>query len=186
MTVIESLQLERSKNLNEIILFKEGSWWRAYEESAFICHNYNYSSQLKDDEKLKPTHRKYKDIDDSCIFVGFPIKSISKYLPGIENYTYYNEDMSILTIDVSEFLDPNIDIRNEYIKWKNYIPLKTKEKTPKENNQNNQSKNNDDNDRYMKMVMLAQEIISYPIENKTMIENIMFISNLKQKFINII
>ena len=48
------------------------------------------------------------------------------------------------------------------------------------------TKNNDDNDRYMKMVMFAQEIISYPIESKTMIENIMFISNLKQKFINII
>ena len=49
MTIVESLQLERSKNPNEIILFKEGSWWRAYEESAFICHN--FSKQLKEDEK---------------------------------------------------------------------------------------------------------------------------------------
>ena len=184
MTIVESLKLERNKKSNEIILIKESSWWRAYEESAFVCRN--FSKDIIESDRLKPTHRHYKDINDSCIFVGFPIKSISKYLRGTENYTYYNEDMSILTIDVSEFLDPNIDIRNEYEKWKNYIPLKTKEKTPKENNQNNQSKNNNDNDRYMKMVMFAQEIISYPIENKTMIENIMFISNLKQKFINII
>lgn len=184
MTIVESLQLERSKNPNEIILFKEGSWWRAYEESAFICRN--FSKQLKEDEKLKPTHRRYKDIEDSCIFVGFPIKSISKYLPGTENYTHYNDDMSILIVDISEFLDPNINVRNEYERWKNSIPLKTKEKSQKENNSNNQSKNNDNNDRYMKIVMFAQEIISYPIESKTMIENIMFISNLKQKFINVI
>ena len=50
MTIVESLQLERSKNPNEIILFKEGSWRRAYEESAFICRD--FSKQLKEDEKL--------------------------------------------------------------------------------------------------------------------------------------
>ena len=182
MTIVESLQLERSKNLNEIILFKEGSWWRAYEESAFICRD--FSKQLKEDEKLKPTHRRYKDIEDSCIFVGFPIKSISKYLPGTENYTHYNDDMSILIVDISEFLDPNINVRNEYERWKNNTPFKVKQKSPINKNQV-QPKNNEDNDRYMKMVMFAQEIISYPIESKTMIENIMFISNLKQKFINV-
>lgn len=182
MTVQESLQLERNKKSNEIVLIKEGSWWRAYEESAYICRN--FSTELKEDERLKPTHRHFKDINEDLIFVGFPVKSISKYLPNIENGMFYSDDMDIATIDISDYTLFNSDIKDEYIKWKNSVPFKTKEKSNINNNP--QKSENKESDKYMKLIMFAQEILAYPLENKTMIENISFISELKRKFISII
>ena len=184
MTIVESLQIERDKNFGDIILFKEGSWWRAYEESAYMCRN--FSKDLKENDRLKPTHRKYKDINDSCIFIGFPINSISKYLPGVEDRMIYSDDMNVLTINVTDYVNDISNFKEEYEKWKNYIPLKIKEKTPSLNTNNTNQLNKSNDDRYMKIIMLVQELISYPIENKTMIENILFLSDIKQKFLKII
>ena len=122
MTIVESLQLERSKNPNEIILFKEGSFWRAYEMSAFVCCKYNPQTSLK------PTKRSYKDIDEECIFIGFPIKSISNYLPDIDSKVSYNDDMNIMTINIVDFLSIyEGNIQADFESWKNEGKCKTKE-----------------------------------------------------------
>lgn len=185
MSIQESLQIERNKKFGNIILFKESSWWRAYEESAFICHY--FAKDLNENERLKPTRRKYKDIDESCIFVGFPVKSISKYLPNIEDRMIYNDDMNILTINVLDFVSNVNNFDDEYIKWKNSVAIKTKNKSNNDNNNvsNNLNKSSNE-DRYFKIIELVQEIVSFPIEHKTMIENMLFISDIKQKFLKII
>ena len=145
------------------------------------------SKDLNENERLKPTRRKYKDIDESCIFVGFPIKSISKYLPNIEDRMIYNDDMSILTIDVLDFVSNVNNFDDEYINWKNSVAIKTKNKSNNDNNNASNNLNKSSNEgRYFKIIELVQEIVSFPIEHKTMIENMLFISDIKQKFLKII
>lgn len=176
MKLKETLEIEHNKKQNQIILFKEGSFWRAYEISAFICCNYNPQTSLK------PTKRNYKDINEECIFIGFPISSVSKYLPNIDNKVSYNDDVSIMTIDISEFLyNYNGDIDQDFKCWKSECNSKLKDSS-----ENSSKKNNNSNDRYYKLLLEIQEIISYPLESKTMIENTLFISNIKQKFLKLI
>lgn len=178
MTIKESLKIERSKQPNEIVLIKENGWWRAYEESAYICRN--FSKDIPEDEKLKPTHRYFNDIEEDVIFVGFPIKSMNKYLPAIDDKISYNDDMNIGIVDISSYEHDISDFEN----WKKSVSLKSKSSsTP---NAIQQKKESCNQDRYIKITMLAQEILAYPLENKTMIENIMFISDLKKQIVKII
>lgn len=73
----EILQKERERATIEqcavIHLFQEGTFYRAYEWSAWLCHRYV--------KEFKPTHRLLKDSDDSIVFVGFPLTSLERYTP---------------------------------------------------------------------------------------------------------
>ena len=177
MTIKESIEIERNKKSNEIVLIKDNNWWRAYEESAYLCRY--FIPNLNDSDRLKPTHKQFKETNDSCIFVGFPVNSLSKYLPNIDDRILYSEDMNIAYIDIYDFtvLD---NAKEKFLDWKNSIPAKSKNAASKDNRQNT------NNDRYIQLMLLTQEILAYPIENKTMLDNISFISNLKRKVLNII
>lgn len=60
-------------NFLTIHLYKEGTFYRAYEWSAWLCVNY-----VKHD--MKVTHKKTKTSLDFT-FVGFPVTSLEKYVP---------------------------------------------------------------------------------------------------------
>lgn len=47
-----------------IHLFEEGSFYRAYQWSAWLCHRYI--------KEFKPTHRRLKQDDETLIFCWFP------------------------------------------------------------------------------------------------------------------
>ena len=53
-------------------LFREGTFYRAYEWSAWLCVRYF--------TELKVTHRLLKGGED-IIFVGFPLTSLDRYTP---------------------------------------------------------------------------------------------------------
>ena len=88
----EILQKEKERGNVEqckfIYLFREGTFYRAYEWSAWLCQRYF--------SELKFTHHLLKNGED-IIFVGFPISSLGRYTPddftkyGIFNYslTYF-------------------------------------------------------------------------------------------------
>lgn len=67
---IEENRTEDSKCV--IHLFQEGSFYRAYEWSAWLCHRFI--------NQFKVTHRRFKSIEHSVLFVGFPVASLEKYL----------------------------------------------------------------------------------------------------------
>ncbi len=68
----EILQLERERQADDLVLFLEGKFWRAYEQSAFVLTRlYGF----------KPTKRYVKLIGDEVISVGFPDEALFKYLP---------------------------------------------------------------------------------------------------------
>lgn len=60
---IESNRTEDSKCV--IHLFQEGSFYRAYEWSAWLAHRFI--------KNFKVTHKKMKDVENPVAYIGFPV-----------------------------------------------------------------------------------------------------------------
>lgn len=70
-TIKEILQEEGNKGNNELVLFLEGKFWKAYERSAFVLTKlYNF----------KPSKRYIKLVEQEIISVGFPMEQLPKYI----------------------------------------------------------------------------------------------------------
>lgn len=66
-------EVERTLDDRMVLHFyQEGSFYRAYEWSAWLCHRYI--------NQFKVTHHHSKSIEHSVLFVGFPVASLEKYL----------------------------------------------------------------------------------------------------------
>ena len=158
----------------KIKLHKEGNFWRAYEWSAYLCEF--YPNSLSENEKLKPTYKDVKGIDNSLIFVGFPTSSFKKFFPTIDNKDFFDDKDGVKLIDVSKEFDKiafeNIEsLLNE---WKK----KYKTNSPKSaNSSSNSFKCNNIND-------VMESLKTFPIESKSHIECLLFLSDLKKKINN--
>jgi hypothetical protein len=61
-------------SISTIYLFPEGTFYRAYEWSAWLCCRYI--------NEFKPTKRELKsEVGETIVYVGFPITSLSRYVP---------------------------------------------------------------------------------------------------------
>ena len=69
MKIKDILELENS-NINNIILHKEGLFWRAYEKSAYLFTLYIKAHQI--------TKKYYKNVNSNVVYLGFPQSSFSK------------------------------------------------------------------------------------------------------------
>lgn len=66
-------EVERTLDDRMIVhLYQEGSFYRAYEWSAWLCHRFI--------NQFKVTHRHFKNIEQSVLFVGFLVTSLPKYV----------------------------------------------------------------------------------------------------------
>ena len=116
----EILEKEKERNTLEqcavIDLFREGTFYRAYEWSAWLCVHYF--------TELKVTHRLLKSGED-IIFVGFPLTSIDRYTP--EGSTILpSGDKSIEMTLPTEAFAPEVDmesLRKDFENWKQCQPL---------------------------------------------------------------
>ena len=67
----EILHCEQTKHGDEVVLFLEGKFWKAYEQSAYkLTRLYGF----------KPTKRYIKLVKQEVISVGFPEETLNKYL----------------------------------------------------------------------------------------------------------
>ena len=74
----EILEREKERGFLEqcgkMHLFREGTFYRAYEWSAWLCCRYI--------NEFKPTKRELKsEVGETIVYVGFPITSLSRYVP---------------------------------------------------------------------------------------------------------
>jgi hypothetical protein len=85
MNIEEILDSEKRNedNLYDIHFYMEGSFWRAYEWSAYLSRH--FPSELTEDERLKPTKKITKTCKDWYVHIGLPLSSFEKYLPGVVN-----------------------------------------------------------------------------------------------------
>ena len=181
MTVEEIMESEErdENNLFEIHFYLEGSFWRAYEWSAYLSRN--FPSNLDDGERLRVIKKITKSCEEGFVQVGLQLKSFDKYFPNITN----NDDLfevndRHITIHAKDFF-PQITFEsyvNTFSEWKRTIEPSNKEK----------KKYSDSINKELTKPTIEQvlnEIISYPIENKNLVECLQFLSHIKSDVIKI-
>jgi hypothetical protein len=95
-------------NTDRIYLYKEGSFWKAYERSAylFVQHIQAYQTRL----------RYYKNIDQEIISIGFPDIALPKIFKTVET-----------RLIASLRRQPqSLCCRSEKLVWKIFFRLNTK------------------------------------------------------------
>ena len=168
------LEVERNRSEKgtyiTIYLFPEGTFYRAYEWSAWLCCRYI--------SQFKATRRELKgEQGETVVFVGFPVTSLGKFLP--ENAQMVtNEDKTVsITLPVSVFQEGEDAeaLRNAFEHWKKSVPLATSRKGTVKEDLKNAS---DVQPRRMSEIMLR--ILAFPVEQKTPMECMNFIAEIKQ------
>ena len=75
LTEIVAIERERETDMSrrQIHLFADGSFYRAYEWSAWLCCRYI--------NQFRTTKRYNKSVSADMVFVGFPKVSLAKFTP---------------------------------------------------------------------------------------------------------
>jgi hypothetical protein len=140
-------------NTNCIHLYKEGSFWKAYERSAylFVKHLKNYQTK----------RRYYKNINQEIISIGFPDVALSGIIKDLK-VTLQSD--RLITLELKEEI-----VSSDFLEWKAQTPLLPSLKSKKK-------KGMDPEDTHFLTV-----IRSFSVANKTPMECMQFISELQNK-----
>ena len=121
------LQLEKLRATPEeqriIHLWADGSFYRAYEWSAWLAVRYI--------KQFKVTRRTIKSVGSDMLFIGFPQSSMEKFRPGkavLQENTEEKRLLLILPEDVVK-ADEGSTLEQDFQNWRTTIPL-TEGKTP--------------------------------------------------------
>ena len=149
-----------------IHLIPEGTFYRAYEWSAWLCHRYV--------SQFKPTHRLLKNTEDSVVFVGFPMTSLERHIP--EGATLAEQEDKTIALILAETVfgeTTTEQLQTDFANWKKSVPLvKSKEQGTKENSEL-RIKNFE--------LDILKRILAYPIEQHSPMEAMAFLSEIKQQ-----
>lgn len=174
MKISDALKIEDNrcdKDASTIHLFKHGMFYRAYNWSAWLISLF----LCTDENKLATLCKKYNGSDNETVFVGFPVSSIEKFIPNQIGVIYTSENQVDIKIDLPNGVTYN-DMVAQFEEWKNQIKNSNEEIKP---NIKNKSINVIPRD-------IMVDILSYPLEAKSPIENIEFISKLKRQLLSLI
>ena len=133
--ITESNRREGSE-WNKIHLFEMGDFYRAYEWSAWLISVITYSDEVrkqqKDRKPLKVSHKQLSNSEMTFCFVGFPIKSVEKFIPTRINFeSAPNENKHLIaTISLPQPTDGTTltyeRLHEAFLAWKKTIPLSDK------------------------------------------------------------
>ncbi len=157
-----------------IYLIPEGTFYRAYEWSAWLCHRYV--------SQFKATHRLLKNTEDSVVFVGFPITSLERHIPADATVEEQEDKTVALILAENVFGEtPTEQLQTDFANWKKSVPLvKSKEQGTK--NQEQGSKNQDKNGMTdVSVEGIMKRILAYSIEQHSPMEAMAFLSEIKQQ-----
>ena len=150
-----------------IHLIPEGTFYRAYEWSAWLCHRYV--------SQFKPTHRLLKNTEDSVVFVGFPMTSLERHTP--EGATVAEQEDKTIALILAEnvFGETTTEqLQTDFANWKKSVPLvKTKEQGAKNQDKNVKSE--------ASVEEVLKRILAYSIEQHSPMEAMAFLSEIKQQ-----
>ena len=157
-----------------IHLFREGTFYRAYEWSAWLCVRYF--------TELKVTHRMLKGGED-IVFVGFPLTSLDRYTPQ-GAVVLPSGDKSVEMALPAEVFAPDADMEalgSGFADWKQCQPLTDASKKKVEEGRVEAARN-----AHPRLTDIMLRIMAYPIERHSPMECMGFLGDLKQQISGII
>ena len=186
--ILTAEKQRKPEDMYKIYFYSVGNWWRAYEWSAYLCNI--FPNGLDEKNRLTITHRNDKSGD--YVFVGLQSASFDKYLPMAMKDLNVGINDESFSVDVSAFIkDKNIQVYfpEELSQWKESIPIKVENNINSETNDKKKPiiVHNDGNKQIPNptVMEILQDIMYYPLGNKTPMDNIEFIGNIKNKIIRI-
>lgn len=181
-TFSEILQIEKkrsdAKDWNVIHLFKEGNFYRAYEWSAWLIATVAYSDEARketpDRKPLTVSRKKIKSGDGDYTFVGFPLKSIEKFIPHHTAFIPVNDSQIDVSIELPATKDElsAVVLEQAFSSWKQQFPI-SEDSAKKEGGHQAGSARG--------LTAIMSQILSYPLESKTPMDNTAFISAMKKQ-----
>jgi hypothetical protein len=173
---------EDAASWNKIILHRDGKFYHAYDWSAWLIKQYVCTEefqQQRGDEKLLQVSR-YPSKHGEYAMLGFPLDSISKYIPAYENARKM-EDSDDMEITVSiDFGEADYEtLQQMYEEW--FATCQLKEKKGRGNAAITHSNGKAPALARSGIFAILVKVLSYPVEAKTPAENIEFISQLRQE-----
>ena len=174
----EKLRQEPS-SWNKVIVHRDGKFYHIYDWSAWLVKTIACTEefqQQRGDRKMLQANR-YKGKEKEYVMLGFPVDSLSKYIP---EYTAI-DNMEDGDLAISIDFEPDVDydtLQASFDEWKEqcqYVERKArslKEATSGEGQANVIA--------HSGIFSILSKIFAYPVERTTPAENIEFISQLKQ------
>jgi hypothetical protein len=164
---ISDILIKENNNSGQIILYKEGLFWRAYEQSAYL-----FSKHVR---KYQLIRKHFKNVGKEIVFLGFPHSAKEDVLKYISKQVIKSNEKQII---ISGYKFDEAGFRE----WKKSIELKAS--TMPDNSlasepEINYSVNKQDNPENSILEMIQK----FPVASKTPVECQQFIIEI-QKQIN--
>lgn len=170
--LVDILAIEKERadasQQRRIHLFVDGSFYRAYEWSAWLCCIYIKQFQV--------TRRFIKSADADMLFVGFPQTSLSRLLPEGCEAKEQGEGYLLIVLPDS-LMKGEEDRLKDYANWKNTIPMaEAKEKKSQPTLA----------DRPVSMTGIMKKVMAYNVLEHTPIESMQFIQDIQRQLVEIL
>jgi hypothetical protein len=189
MSIADILEIERnreeSSTWNVIHLFKEGSFYRAYEWSAWLTAVVSFNDSVRngtqDRKPLTVTRKKDKNNYGTFVFVGFPLNSIDKYIPNNIEFKPISDGQIDIQIELpADIGEISFDAISKKIdEWKDGVPVK--EEKQKKGKSDESTPFVMSSDRPMNITGIMTQIIAYPLEQKSPMEVVAFVSSIRKE-----
>ncbi len=135
LTEVFAIESDRatSDKWNKIHLFKMGDFWRAYEWSAWLVSVITFNDEVrmatKDRKPLHVTRMERTDIEGTYCFVGFPVRSLEKFIPTRENFESIDDKHVVVTITLPQPTDGS-ELSEDYIKGSTFSGVRENYEVP--------------------------------------------------------
>ena len=179
MTQAEILEIEKRRaidsNYATIYLYAEGSFYRAYEWSAWLCCRYI--------NQFKTTKRELKNENGATIvYIGFPVTSLSRYTPENTSTVTREDQVVELNLPIEEVSGAEIEsLQKDFQNWKNSVPIAVSKKSSVR-----EDLKNGGGEQPHRMTEIMFKILAYPLEQKSPMECMSFIAELKQQITSLL
>ena len=158
----------------ELHLWREGSFLRAYEWSAWLACRFLHD--------FKVNKRQFKGAAEPLVFIGFPEGSLPKWVPeGVEQRAE-EENHLVLTLPEQMLAAAGDAIEQDYVHWRDSIPLTTgRERSRREaSSASEASEAAGLSADPATLTGIMQRILAFPIESKSPMESMQFLADVKQ------
>ena len=167
----------RTLDEHRVIHFcKEGNFYRAYEFSAWLAFRFA--------GELNVTRRYSKAANGDIMMVGFPLASLPKFTP--EGVTpVFSEDGQLMTMTIPAYSfkeDETLEkLKEEFKNWKHSV-----EASNKKGHESGGGKPTQQQVKSSCLTEIMHKIISYPIEQRSPLECMGFLADMKKEISGII
>lgn len=175
MAVIKEIAEQEKQRMasgvrRELHLYREGTFLRAYEWSAWLACRFLHD--------FKVSKRRFKGADEPVVYIGFPEGSLLKWLPEGAEQHVAEENHLVLTLPELMLSDDAETIVQNYTEWHDAIPLtEGKERTRRDHG--GEAPTADAEPATLTAIM--QRILAFPIESKSPLESMTFLAEVKQQ-----